>query len=144
MTIAQNKIEEMTRYYGSIEHAREAWRSVAKRAKSQGGKDVEVTNHGQIVTDGDALDHECYSDAEEVCPVHGGSTKKIYSFGVYNDAEVRTFSGCKCAVCTNVDAIVGGGVQLGGEITYHSNYSGAHGRATLIKAGAAIANAPFN
>ena len=131
----------MTLYYGSIEAARNAWRAVARRAKALGGRRVEITLYGQIVTDHDALDHEEYSE-EMGCPVHGGDVKKRYTFGVYEDAEVFTFKGCKCAVCVNT-ASLQCGVALGGEVTYHESYSGAQGRASLIKASESVKNAPF-
>lgn len=82
-------------------------------------------------------------DEPQGCPQHAGSKlRKIYTFGQYGDAEVATFNGCKCAVCTNVASLLCG-PPLGGEITYHTSYSAAAGRAQLIKMSEAAANAPF-
>lgn len=88
--------------------------------------------------------HTVLTDWDELqgCPEHGGDVRKIYTFGKFGDAEVATFHGCKCAVCTNAASLLCG-PALGGEVTYHTSYSSAAGRATLIKMGEAIANAPF-
>ena len=84
-----------------------------------------------------------YSEADGKCPAHPASrTRKIYTFGKFGDAEVVTFSGCKCAVCINA-ASLQCGPALGHEYTYHSNYSNAAGRAKLIKMQEQVANAPF-
>jgi hypothetical protein len=68
--------------------------------------------------------------AEDPCPVHDTPIRKIYNFGKYNDAEVATFAGCRCAVCTNQASLVAG--RLGHEVTYHRSWGGAEGRARLI------------
>lgn len=81
-------------------------------------------------------------DETDGCPIHGGEVRKIYRFGKYEDAEVATFRGCQCAVCTNVASLLCGPAR-GGEVTYHLNYASAAGRATLIKMGEAAANRPF-
>lgn len=88
--------------------------------------------------------HENLTGWDEVhgCPEHGGKVRKIYRFGKFEDAEVATFHGCKCAVCTNVASLLCG-PAIGGEVTYHTSYTAAAGRATLIKMKEAAANAPF-
>jgi hypothetical protein len=135
------KVEATAKFYGTIEAAREAWRAVAKLAKNMGGYPVELTTYGQVVTEMTYLDQEC--DIEMGCPVHGSPVKKRYTFGMYEDAEVFTFKGCKCAVCVNT-ASLQCGVALGHELTYHGSYDSAHGRATLIKMQEAVSNAPFH
>lgn len=80
--------------------------------------------------------------SEDNCPVHDTEIRRIYTFGKYGDATVATFRGCGCAVCTN-EASLQCGVALGHEVTYHTNYADAAGRATLIKMQESIANSPF-
>jgi hypothetical protein len=80
--------------------------------------------------------------SEDGCPEHGGSIRKAYRFGQYEDATVYTFWDCHCAVCVN-EASLRCGVALGHEYTYHQTYGDAAGRARLIATGEAMANAPF-
>jgi hypothetical protein len=79
---------------------------------------------------------------EEGCPAHKTPVKKRYTFGKFGDAEVFTFRGCGCAVCVNA-ASLACGVPLGHEVTYHTSYPEAAGRATLIKMQEAVANRAF-
>lgn len=88
--------------------------------------------------------HEFISDwnDESTCPEHGTKVRKVYTFGRFEDAEVYTFTGCRCAVCINT-ASLQCGVATGTEFTYHKSYGEASGRATLIKMQESIANQPF-
>lgn len=72
-------------------------------------------------------------DEADGCPEHGGGAKKTYTFGV-NSAEVTVFYGCPCAVCVNsASACVGGSEET--DVTYHTSYAAAAGRAKLIAHG---------
>lgn len=79
---------------------------------------------------------------DDPCPKHGTPVRKTYTFG-QRDAEVTTFSGCRCAVCVNT-ASLQCGTAMGHEYTYHKSYSEAAGRARLIVMQEDVDNAPFN
>jgi hypothetical protein len=61
------------------------------------------------------------------CPKHETPEKKAYTFSRYADAEVRTFQGCKCAVCFVFTGFAD-------EPTYHKSYNQAAGAARLAVA----------
>jgi hypothetical protein len=80
---------------------------------------------------------------EGSCPAHRENrAKKTYTFGMFRDAEVIVFDGCKCAICANTAALQCGSA-MGHELTYHTSYSDAAGRAKLIKMQESVSNAPF-
>jgi hypothetical protein len=91
-------------------------------------------------TDTNTLDTDWV--CEQACPDHATPARKTYYFGAYQDAEVTTFTGCRCAVSVNAASLLAG--ALGHEIQYHADgYNAAAGRARLIAAGEAVANRPF-
>ena len=69
-------------------------------------------------------------DATDGCPVHNTTCRKVYEFGRYRDAEVTTFTGCRCAVGQQFDQA--GILQY--DAVYYTNYNNATGLANLAKA----------
>jgi hypothetical protein len=69
-------------------------------------------------------------DGEAGCPVHGTPCRKVYEFGQYHAAEITTFTGCRCAVCEQMDPLGGPGYAP----RYYSSYGAAEGLALLVKA----------
>ena len=91
-------------------------------------------------TDTNTLDTDWV--CEQACPNHATPARKTYYFGAYQDAEVTTFTGCRCAVSVNAASLLKR--ETAHEIQYHADgYNAAAGRARLIAAGEAVANRPF-
>ena len=68
-------------------------------------------------------------DAGHGCPAHKTPCRKVYEFGRYRDAEVTTFTGCRCAVAEQLDPC---GILTYPPV-YFTSYAKAAGLATLVK-----------
>lgn len=76
--------------------------------------------------DGDAVE---YYEITDECPVHGGTVKREYTFGRYQDATVYTYTNCSCAGCLHADPY-----KLGEDsATYHTSWRSAQSKAQYAK-----------